>query len=162
MSTVHRIIDSPLGALTLAGDGDALTGLYFSAPVRPPAAAALGTRVTTGFDAGVEQLREYFAGARREFDLALRPAGSPFQQQVWNLVRRIPYGETRSYGQLAAQLGDPAKSRAVGAANGQNPLPIIVPCHRVIGADGRLTGYGGGLDRKRVLLGLERSEVLIP
>lgn len=77
-------------------------------------------------------------------------------------MRRIPYGETRSYGQLAAQLGDPAKSRAVGAANGQNPLPIIVPCHRVIGADGRLTGYGGGLDRKRVLLGLERSEVLVP
>jgi methylated-DNA-[protein]-cysteine S-methyltransferase len=159
---VHRIIDSPLGPLTLAGDGAVLTGVYFDRPRHRPAAAALGPRVAHGFETAIAQLEEYFAGGRTAFDLPLRPPGSPFQQQVWNLVRRIPYGETRTYGGLAAELGDPAKSRAVGAANGRNPLPIIVPCHRVIGADGRLTGYGGGLERKRLLLGLERSAALVP
>lgn len=165
MTIVHRIVDSPLGALTLAGAGDALTGVYFAAPAHPPRAVDLGSRVTTGFDAAIAQLTEYFAGRRMCFELPLRPHGSAFQQQVWNLVRAIPYGETRSYGQLATALGDPARSRAVGAANGQNPLAIIIPCHRVVGASGRLTGYGGGLARKRFLLDLEQyapSGALLP
>lgn len=156
MAVAHRIIDSPLGPLTLAGDGDALTGLYFADGAHPPAAGDLGASAGGGFDLAIAQLAEYFAGRRTRFELALRPRGSPFQQQVWNLVRRIPYGETWSYGRLAAALGDSAKARAVGAANGQNPLAIIVPCHRVVGAGGRLTGYGGGLARKRFLLDLEQ------
>ena len=105
------------------------------------------------------ELREYFAGERREFSLRLAPQGTPFQQRVWKALCRIPYGETWSYGQLASQIGKPSASRAVGLANGRNPLPIVIPCHRVIGANGSLTGYGGGLPIKRHLLALERGDV---
>jgi methylated-DNA-[protein]-cysteine S-methyltransferase len=103
------------------------------------------------------QLAEYFAGRRRDFDLPLAPAGTPFQQRVWQALRAIPYGRTESYGALAARLGQPGAGRAVGLANGQNPIAIVIPCHRVIGAGGALTGYGGGLERKRWLLALEAS-----
>lgn len=155
MSARHTEIDSPVGLLLLTADDDALTGVYFQPHKHPPAAESLGERTTDGFDAVVQQLAEYFSGERREFDLNLEPAGNEFQKKVWFLLRNIPYGETRSYGQLATELGDINLSRAVGSANGHNPISIIVPCHRVIGADGNLTGYGGGLDRKRFLLQLE-------
>ncbi|HRC84169.1 MAG TPA: methylated-DNA--[protein]-cysteine S-methyltransferase [Thermoanaerobaculia bacterium] len=105
----------------------------------------------------VQQLEEYFAGKRHEFDLRLAPLGTPFQQQVWQALTRIPYGETRSYGEIAREIGWPNASRAVGAANGANPIPIVVPCHRVIGANGSLTGFGGGLDVKKALLDLESA-----
>ena len=107
------------------------------------------------FRTAAEQLEAYFAGDRHEFDLVLAPTGTPFQLSVWRGLLEIPYGETRSYGQLAARLGNPGGSRAVGLANGRNPVAIVVPCHRVIGADGTLTGYAGGMDRKRLLLDLE-------
>ena len=144
---------SPIGRLLLTSDGTALTGLYME-PSRK-------AKSTEGWvqDAGVaplaatlRQLSEYFAGTRREFDLPLRPDGTPFQTRVWRELVEIPYGETWSYGQLAKRIGNPSASRAVGLANGRNPISILVPCHRVIGADGSLTGYGGGLERKRWLL----------
>jgi methylated-DNA-[protein]-cysteine S-methyltransferase len=109
------------------------------------------------FAAVKEQLAAYFRGDLQAFDLPLAPAGTPFQRRVWQELARIPYGETISYGELARRVGNPKAARAVGLANGQNPLPIIVPCHRVIGSDGRLTGYGGGLPRKEALLALERK-----
>lgn len=155
MSTNHTIIDSPLGELTLVAHDGVLAGLYFPDHVRGPDRRTFGPRVDTGFDAAVEQLREYFRGSRVQFELPLAPRGSAFQQRVWNLLRDIPYGETRSYGQLARELGNPALAREVGGANARNPLSIVVPCHRVVGADGRLVGYAGGLERKRFLLDLE-------
>jgi methylated-DNA-[protein]-cysteine S-methyltransferase len=148
-------IDSPVGALLLAGDSRGLTRLHFQAgpdPLRPPA----GWRQdAAAFVQTIGQLDEYFAGKRRTFQLPLAPAGTAFQLSVWQALRAIPYGDTVSYGQLAHQLGLPNGARAVGLANGANPLPIIVPCHRVIGADGSLTGFGGGLPIKRALLSLE-------
>ncbi|NLU73111.1 methylated-DNA--[protein]-cysteine S-methyltransferase [Streptomyces sp. HNM0575] len=154
----HTVVDSPLGVLTLVADGEALTGVYFENHLRGPSPGAIGPRDPTGFDEAERQLREYFAGERRRFDLPLAPRGEPFQQSVWRLLREIPYGETRSYGLLARELGDPALAQAVGAANGRNPLSVIVPCHRVVGADGSLTGYAGGLERKRLLLELEGAD----
>jgi methylated-DNA-[protein]-cysteine S-methyltransferase len=147
--------DSPIGRLTLVAEEGALIGVYFEGHRRRP---ALGERADSGFDEVMSQLGEYFAGTRTGFDLALRPAGDDFQQQVWDLVGRIPYGETRSYGQLAWELGDPALAQAVGAANARNPLCVVVPCHRVVGADGGLVGYAGGLERKAFLLDLERPD----
>jgi methylated-DNA-[protein]-cysteine S-methyltransferase len=149
-------LQSPIGRLMLASDGAALTGLYME-PSRkaqstdgwcedaaaPPLAAAL------------RQLTEYFAGTRREFDLPLRLRGTEFQKRVWQELTEIPYGQTWSYGELAKRINNPSASRAVGLANGRNPISILVPCHRVIGADGSLTGYGGGLERKRWLLAHE-------
>lgn len=151
--------DSPLGELLLIADGEHLTGVHFVDQKYLPLVDA-GWRhapshpvlVATG-----RQLAEYFAGARRDFDLPLAPSGSAFQRAVWAALRDIPYGGTTSYGALAARLGRPGASRAVGAANGRNPIGIIVPCHRVIGGDGRLTGYAGGLHRKESLLALERG-----
>ena len=154
----HRftIYESPIGALTLTGDGTALTGLWF--PGRGPAHAETDQR-REDFAQAIAQLEAYFAGARRAFDLCLRPRGTPFQRRVWSELERIPYGTTTTYGALARRLGDKrgewVSPRAVGAANGANPISIIVPCHRVIGSDGSLTGYGGGLQRKRALLDLE-------
>lgn len=153
--TRHTVVDSPLGALTLVADGDALTGVYFEDHLRGPSPDRIGPRDTTGFGQARQQLQEYFAGERQRFELRLTPRGEPFQQRVWELLKHIPYGGTRSYGQLARELGDPALAQAVGAANGRNPLSVIVPCHRVVGADGSLTGYAGGLARKRRLLELE-------
>lgn len=152
----HRIIDSPIGALTLVAEDGELVGIYMERQRHRPEETLFGEPVESGFMEAVEQLGQYFAGTRTTFDLALRPQGDGFQLRVWELLQRIPYGETRSYGDLARELGDLALARAVGAANGKNPLSIVVPCHRVVGADGSLVGYGGGLDRKRFLLDLER------
>lgn len=154
----HTVMDSPLGALTLVGDGEALTGIYFEGHLRGPSPDALGPRDPAGFEEAERQLQEYFAGERQSFDLPLAPRGEPFQQRVWRLLRQIPYGETRSYGRLAHELGSPGLAQAVGAANGRNPLSVVVPCHRVVGADGSLTGYAGGLERKRRLLELEGAD----
>lgn len=155
MLASHTIIDSPLGELTLVAHDGVLAGLYYAEHARRPHPDTFGARDDTGFAAAVEQLDDYFGGRRTGFDLPLAPRGSAFQRRVWELLRRIPYGETRSYGQLAAELGNPGLAREVGAANGRNPISVIVPCHRVVGADGKLVGYAGGLERKRFLLDLE-------
>jgi methylated-DNA-[protein]-cysteine S-methyltransferase len=148
-------IDSPVGRLLLAGHADALTHLCFQAGPRPFAPPCAWLKDAAPFERAVAQLGEYFAGTRRAFRLQLEPEGTPFQLAVWRALREIPYGETLSYGTLARRLGQVNGARAVGLANGSNPLPIIVPCHRVIGADGSLTGFGGGLYIKRALLALE-------
>ncbi|VVJ21413.1 Methylated-DNA--protein-cysteine methyltransferase (EC [Amycolatopsis camponoti] len=151
----HAVIASPIGPLTLVGDGAALAGLYFDGHLRTPHLTDLGPRDDDAFEAARQQLGEYFAGTRREFDLELAPRGSAFEKQVWAMLTKIPYGATRTYGQLAAELGDPGAAQAVGNANGWNPISVIVPCHRVVGTSGGLTGYAGGLTRKRFLLSLE-------
>ena len=145
-------VDSPVGPLLLTSDGTSLTRLLFAAEPDP----SWSTDPCPVLDGAVRQLAEYFAGERRDFDLPLDPVGTPFQLTVWAALREIPYAETINYGQLAGRVGNPHASRAVGLANGRNPISIVVPCHRVIGANGSLTGYGGGLDRKRTLLELER------
>lgn len=155
MGVRHTITDSPIGDLTLVADGSALIGLYFDGHSRNPRLPSLGPRDDTGFEDAIAQLGEYFAGTRTEFTLELAPLGSPFELSVWAQLREIPYGETRTYGQLAVALGDPGGAQAAGNANGWNPISIVVPCHRVVGSDGRLTGYAGGLARKRFLLELE-------
>ena len=149
--------DSPIGPLLLLGDGDTLTGLYMDAQKHRPELERERVRDDARFTAAREQLAAYFAGQLQHFDLPLAPRGSAFQQSVWRALLEIPYGETASYGDLAKRLGNPGASRAVGLANGRNPLGIIVPCHRVIGANGTLTGYGGGLERKQWLLNHERQ-----
>lgn len=147
----HDYLRSPVGGLRLHSDGSALTGIEFGADRSSDDAS------DDVLAEAARQLRDYFAGERQDFDLALSLQGTPFQRRVWSALQTIPYGTTVSYGQIAAELGlDPGASRAVGAANGANPVPIVVPCHRVIGSGGSLTGYGGGLDRKRTLLTLER------
>jgi methylated-DNA-[protein]-cysteine S-methyltransferase len=146
------IYESPVGPLTLERGEAGLSGLSF------PGEARVGERDrrTEDFTDVARQLDEYFAGERRTFDLELDlPSGTAFQRSVWDELRRIPFGETISYGELAARIGRPDRVRAVGATVGRTPIPIIIPCHRVIGADGSLTGYGGGLHRKAALLGLE-------
>jgi methylated-DNA-[protein]-cysteine S-methyltransferase len=148
--TLYDTIDSPLGELLVAGDGDALTGLHMDGT---PLAG--WRRDPTAFRTAADQLRAYFAGELREFDLPLAPPGTPFQREVWDALRTVPYGRTVSYSELAAAVGRPGAARAVGAANGRNPIAIVIPCHRVIGAAGALTGYGGGIERKRRLLDLE-------
>jgi methylated-DNA-[protein]-cysteine S-methyltransferase len=148
-------VESPIGELTLASDGEALTGLYMTDQRHRPELPAADGDDDAVLAAAREQLAEYFARERRDFDLPLKPAGTPFQRAVWEALRDIPYGETAGYGELANQLGRPGAARAVGLANGRNPIAIVVPCHRVIGAAGALTGYGGGLERKRYLLELE-------
>jgi methylated-DNA-[protein]-cysteine S-methyltransferase len=152
--TCYDIVDSPIGRLLLTGGDRALTGLWMlDTGGHPTAVRADWVRRPGGFNGAAEQLTEYFAGSRTEFDLALAPSGSPFQLAVWAELARIPYGVTVSYGEVATAIGKSLlASRAVGLANGRNPISIIVPCHRVIGADGSLTGYGGGLDRKEWLL----------
>jgi methylated-DNA-[protein]-cysteine S-methyltransferase len=151
----HAVMPSPVGDLTLVGEDGCLTGLFMDSQKGAPGAGDWGERDDAAFAAAIGQLEEYFAGERTEFDLALAPRGDEFAQRVWSLLREIPYGQTRTYGDLARQLGDVGYSQAVGAANGRNPIGIIVPCHRVIGANGSLVGYAGGLDRKRFLLALE-------
>jgi methylated-DNA-[protein]-cysteine S-methyltransferase len=151
----HAIIDSPVGELTLVGDEAGLTGVYFAEHARRPESAGFGEREDDGFDAPRQQFVEYFAGERSAFDLELAPHGNPFQLRVWNELQKIPYGETRTYGELAIALGDANLARAVGSANARNPLSIVVPCHRVIASNGALTGYAGGMARKAYLLELE-------
>jgi methylated-DNA-[protein]-cysteine S-methyltransferase len=153
--TCWHEIDSPVGPLLLAADARGLTRIHFQAGPRPLQPPGEWRHDATVFAHAIEQLAEYFQGTRRTFSLPLAPAGTPFQLAVWQALCAIPYGETVSYGHLARQLGLTNGARAVGLANGANPLPIIVPCHRVIGADGSLTGFGGGLPVKRALLSLE-------
>ncbi|HXZ60028.1 MAG TPA: methylated-DNA--[protein]-cysteine S-methyltransferase [Steroidobacteraceae bacterium] len=145
--------DSPVGRLLLAGDAQALTRVHFQAGPHPRTPPPEWRHEAAPFTEAIRQLAEYFAGARRAFSVPLTIAGSEFQRSVWQALRAIPYGETISYGELARRVG--SVPRAVGLANGANPLPIIIPCHRVIGADGSLTGFGGGLAVKRALLELE-------
>ncbi|MEG3792668.1 methylated-DNA--[protein]-cysteine S-methyltransferase [Lysobacter sp. CCNWLW3] len=152
----YRHIPSPVGRLLLASGEDGLRLIEFEAPWHP---AWVDARWQQGDNALLretqKQLDEYFAGRRREFDLPLAPHGTAFQLQCWRTLALIPWGETWSYGQMARHMGQASAMRAVGAANGRNPLPIVLPCHRVIGADGSLTGFGGGLPTKRFLLELE-------
>ncbi|MEN8654700.1 methylated-DNA--[protein]-cysteine S-methyltransferase [Streptomyces sp. 21So2-11] len=151
----HSVIDSPYGPLTLVATEGMLSAVYMTDQRHRPSQETFGDRDPGPFGETVRQLDAYFAGELTEFDLPLRLAGTPFQQSVWEQLQQIPYGETWSYGGLAERIGNPAASRAVGLANGKNPVSIIVPCHRVIGAAGSLTGYGGGLDRKQRLLAFE-------
>lgn len=156
----HIEIDSPIGPLTLIAGGDRLAGVYMRSRRHDPPPAELGTAARPGpdtvLDAAAEQLTAYFDGALTSFDLPVELSGTPFQRSVWQALRSIPYGSTISYGDLARRIGQPSASRAVGLANGRNPVSIVVPCHRVIGANGSLTGYGGGVERKRFLLDLEQ------
>lgn len=155
---ICRTVDSPIGPLLLAGrDDGVLTNLAMDGQAHPPNGADAWKRDDHAFDDVADQLDAYFAGELTTFDVVLEPDGTEFQQKVWARLRAIPYGEVRSYGQLAAEIGQPKASRAVGLANGRNPIAIIVPCHRVIGANGALTGFGGGLHRKQALLDLERG-----
>lgn len=156
---LYTLEDSPIGQLLLLGDGHALHGLYMQGAPRPKQIAPGWELSRTSFADAKAQLREYFAGARAAFDLTLVMRGTPFERRVWRALSDIPYGTTLSYGELARRIGEPSAARAVGLANGRNPISIIVPCHRVIGADGTLTGYGGGLERKRLLLELESGQV---
>jgi methylated-DNA-[protein]-cysteine S-methyltransferase len=157
MSTYVHTMASPLGELTLLSDGDALTGLYMPSSKGSPRDDPSWERDAAPLQPVVDQLKAYFAGERRDFDLPLAPSGTTFQQQVWSALREIPYGQTRSYRDIAEHIGSPKAVRAVGLANGRNPISIVVPCHRVVGADGSLTGYGGGLHNKQLLLDLERT-----
>jgi methylated-DNA-[protein]-cysteine S-methyltransferase len=154
----YTVMTSPVGDLTLVAEDGALARLTMTSQKHAPDPADLGERDDLGFEAVREQLGDYFAGERTTFDVPLAPRGDAFKQQVWALLCQIPYGETRSYGQLARALGDVNLSQAVGSANGRNPIGIIIPCHRVIGSDGSLVGYAGGLDRKRFLLALEEPQ----
>ena len=152
----YTYFESPIGRLLLTSDGIALTGLYMEPSRKAQSTDGWTEDVTVApLSATVRQLTEYFDGTRRAFDLPLRLLGTTFQTRVWRELTVIPYGQTWSYGQLAQRIDKPSASRAVGLANGRNPIAILVPCHRVIGADGTLTGYGGGLERKRWLLAHE-------
>jgi methylated-DNA-[protein]-cysteine S-methyltransferase len=159
VTTTCRTIETPVGPLTIAGDAatGVITHLRMGEQTHPPAGMDEWVDDPTAFDDVVDQLDAYFAGTLTEFDVPLQLDGTPFQREVWGALREIPYGETRSYGWLADRIGRPGAARAVGLANGHNPIGIIVPCHRVIGANGALVGYGGGLERKQVLLDLERE-----
>jgi methylated-DNA-[protein]-cysteine S-methyltransferase len=148
-------VDSPLGELLLVGDGDALHLLHMLRGRRPIAPDPGWRRASEPFAGVRAQLGEYFAAERTAFEVPLALHGSPFELRVWRALQEIPYGATTSYGEVARRIGHPTAARAVGLANGRNPVAVIVPCHRVIGADGTLTGYGGGLERKRLLLDLE-------
>ncbi|MCG7597862.1 methylated-DNA--[protein]-cysteine S-methyltransferase [Mycobacterium sp. PSTR-4-N] len=154
-SMKYRTVESPIGVLTLAGVGQRLRHVRMVEQTYEPNRDGW-ERSDDAFADVVQQLDEYFGGERQDFDVELDLVGTAFQRTVWAALQTIPYGETRSYGEIAAQIGAPGASRAVGLANGHNPISIIVPCHRVIGANGSLTGYGGGLDRKKLLLGMEK------
>jgi methylated-DNA-[protein]-cysteine S-methyltransferase len=159
----HRRASTVLGDLELVAHGDALAGVYFPGHWYPPTADFCGTAVVDGsddpvLDSAADQLREYLAGDRRYFDLPLTTAGDEFSERVWARLWRIPYGRTTTYGAIATELGNPALAQRVGQAVGHNPISIVIPCHRVVGVDGGLTGYAGGVARKRFLLDLEQTE----
>jgi methylated-DNA-[protein]-cysteine S-methyltransferase len=162
MNTRHAIVDTSLGDLTVVASGEAVVGLYFPQHWYLPAEEALGPRVEIRDDAllaaTAAQLVEYLAGERTTFDVPTATDGDPFQEQVWAMLREIPFGETTTYGKLAERLGNKALAQSVGQAVGHNPISIIVACHRVVGSDGKLTGFAGGLERKRRLLDIEESE----
>jgi methylated-DNA-[protein]-cysteine S-methyltransferase len=147
----YTYADTPIGSILIAGDGNSIIETYFAGAQPKPD----WIRGDDGLREAADQLRAYFAGELQEFDLPLKPRGTEFQLSVWSALQRIPYGQTTTYSTIAERIGRPAAIRAVGAANGANPIPIIIPCHRVIGASGSLTGFGGGLDVKRQLLALE-------
>ncbi|WP_309049873.1 methylated-DNA--[protein]-cysteine S-methyltransferase [Streptomyces sp.] len=163
MPTVqHTVVDSPYEPLTLVAVDGVLSRVHMTGQRHRPPEETFGEPDPRPFGEVVRQLDAYFAGDLTAFDLPLHLEGTPFQRRVWSELLRIPYGETRTYGELAEALGTPTASRAVGLANGKNPVSIIVPCHRVIGAGGGLTGYGGGLDRKRRLLAFESGTLPAP
>jgi methylated-DNA-[protein]-cysteine S-methyltransferase len=159
----YSLLETPIGTLLIAGDEKAIRRIDFPTngksgkPGTPQPDWTESARGPVG--QAMKQLREYFAGKRADFDLPLAPEGTEFQRTVWRNLQDIPYGETISYGELAKRVGNPKASRAVGAANGQNPIPIVIPCHRVIGANGKLTGFGGGLPTKEALLALETKQM---
>jgi len=156
----YDTLESPWGGVLIAASERGLSGVYFDRQKYRPRRGA-DWRHAPGnrhLKRARKQLAEYFAGERREFDLELDPAGSPFQKRVWKAISGVPYGETISYGELARRAGLPEGARAAGAATGRNPIGVVVPCHRIVGADGKLTGYAGGLDKKRALLALEAGE----
>ena len=159
VSVRHALIDTRLGTLTIVSDGTAVTGIYFDPHVHRPDPSTFGPVVDADQDAvlglAARQLGEYLAGDRTEFELPLATDGNEFQERVWARLRTIPYGETVTYGSIAAELGDAGMAQAVGNAVGRNPISIVVPCHRVVGSTGKLTGYAGGVDRKADLLELE-------
>jgi methylated-DNA-[protein]-cysteine S-methyltransferase len=155
MRTTHTRIATPLAELTLVAEDGMLSGVYYPGHWTRPDPSTFGVWAPEGFERVERQLREYLVGTRRRFELTTRAAGDAFQQRVWHLVTSIPYGETTTYGEIARRLGAPSMAREVGAAVGRNPLSIVVPCHRVVGKGGKLTGYAGGLARKRFLLELE-------
>jgi methylated-DNA-[protein]-cysteine S-methyltransferase len=160
MGTIsYTVMKSPIGPLMLAGDDAGLRLVHFSTGRRPKAPEADWVEDKAPFKEVIRQLEEYFHGKLRDFDLPLALDGTDFQLLVWRNLQKIPYGETVSYGQLARRIGNPAASRAVGLANGSNPIPIIIPCHRVIGSNGDLTGFGGGLPVKKKLLALESRQL---
>jgi methylated-DNA-[protein]-cysteine S-methyltransferase len=160
MTTLYTIIDSPVGPLLLTSEDGALTRLHFtSGPKAATAPHPDWRHDRSALKAPTEQLKEYFAGERHAFELELAPHGTEFELRVWQALREIPYGATASYGEIAARIGSPTGARAVGLANGRNPIAVIVPCHRVIGADGSLTGFGGGLPCKRYLLDMEAGRM---
>lgn len=162
MTTRHANIDTELGGMLLVAHDDALTGAYFEGQKYPPAADAIGDVVSIEEDRLLAQaateMCAYLAGERDSFDVPIAPQGDEFSQRVWQILLRIPYGETVTYGAIADELGSKGLSQRVGQSVGHNPLSVIVPCHRVLGADGSLTGYAGGLDRKRALLALEEPD----
>ena len=153
----HTMIDSPMGVLTLVATDGSLSGVYVEDHLHAPDPSSFGERVGAGFEEATEQLGQYFAGERTAFTLPTRLVGTRFQRRVWQALGDIPYGQTWTYAQLADAVGRPDRLRAVAATNGRNPLTVVVPCHRVVGSDGSLTGYAGGLARKRFLLDLERT-----
>ncbi len=159
MPLSYTFLESPIGTLLLAGDSEGLRQITFShngSPARPDPGWQEDPSELVEV---VRQLRAYFAGELESFNLSVTPDGTPFQQRVWSELLKIPYGETISYGELARRIGSPNASRAVGLANGSNPIPIVIPCHRVIGSNGKLTGYGGGLPIKEKLLALEKRQL---
>jgi methylated-DNA-[protein]-cysteine S-methyltransferase len=156
-TTSTTTIDSPIGPLQLTAEEGVLTHLFMDAQRHAPAVSSAWREDRAGLARVIDQLDAYFAGELTDFDVPVRPAGTGFQRAVWAALETVPYGETRSYGAIAAQVGRPSASRAVGQANGRNPIAIVIPCHRVIGSGGSLTGYGGGLDRKQWLLAHERG-----
>jgi methylated-DNA-[protein]-cysteine S-methyltransferase len=157
MTASHTIADSPVGELTLVADEGKLVGVYFPHHWYRPDPATFGPRADAGFEAAESQLAEYFAGLRRRFDLPADARGDAFQRKVWALIEGIGYGQTATYGDLARELGPGVTPKDVGAAVGRNPLSIVIGCHRVVGKNGKLTGYAGGLARKRFLLDLEAT-----
>jgi methylated-DNA-[protein]-cysteine S-methyltransferase len=157
---VHTVLATSVGKLTVVREGGSLSGLYFPRHWPRPDRSAFGARSDEGFEEAARQLGEFLDGDRSVFDLPLRDRGSEFDRRIWELVADVPYGETTTYGELARSLGAGTEPRDVGAAVGRNPLCIIIPCHRVVGVTGKLTGYAGGLDRKRALLEIEHAGAL--
>jgi methylated-DNA-[protein]-cysteine S-methyltransferase len=159
LTAQHTVLGTPIGDLTVVREGDLLTGLYFPHHWYKPDPVTFGPRNDEGFERVAGQLGEYLAGSRTLFDLPLEPRGTEFQLRVWELITQVPYGQTTTYGDLARRLGGHENAQEVGAAVGRNPLCILIPCHRVIGSNGKLAGYAGGLKRKQKLLDLEHAEV---